>query len=306
MSVLLVIPCVLLLDRILGEPSYCHPLVGFGKLANWIESKLNRGSELIIRGFSAWFLAVIPITLLVYVLDQWLGRIWLSILCGWLAIGWKSLREHGLAVFTALSNNNIAEARLKTSYLVSRETSELKESDLSKATIESMLENGSDAIIAPLFYLAIFGAAGVVFYRLSNTLDAMWGYRNPRFEQFGKVTARIDDILNLIPARLTALLYLILGNSKKAWHAWRTQGSSWYSPNAGVVMATGAGALDLSLGGNAIYHGKEKDRPRLGDGEKAMRDDIKRSIILLDYSIYGIAVLTSITSIIYFLIHTYF
>jgi len=306
LSVLLVIPCVLLLDRILGEPSYCHPLVGFGKLANWIESKLNRGSELIIRGFSAWFLAVIPITLLVYVLDQWLGRIWLSILCGWLAIGWKSLREHGLAVFTALSNNNIAEARLKTSYLVSRETSELKESDLSKATIESMLENGSDAIIAPLFYLAIFGAAGVVFYRLSNTLDAMWGYRNPRFEQFGKVTARIDDILNLIPARLTALLYLILGNSKKAWHAWRTQGSSWYSPNAGVVMATGAGALDLSLGGNAIYHGKEKDRPRLGDGEKAMRDDIKRSIILLDYSIYGIAVLTSITSIIYFLIHTYF
>ena len=306
MSVLLVIPCVLLLDRILGEPSYCHPLVGFGKLANWIESKLNRGSELIIRGFSAWFLAVIPITLLVYVLDQWLGRIWLSILCGWLAIGWKSLREHGLAVFTALSNNNIAEARLKTSYLVSRETSELKESDLSKATIESMLENGSDAIIAPLFYLAIFGATGVVFYRLSNTLDAMWGYRNPRFEQFGKVTARIDDILNLIPARLTALLYLILGNSKKAWHAWRTQGSSWYSPNAGVVMATGAGALDLSLGGNAIYHGKEKDRPRLGDGEKAMRDDIKRSIILLDYSIYGIAVLTSITSIIYFLIHTYF
>ncbi len=290
----------LLLDRFLGEPSCYHPLVGFGKLADQLEIEINKGKNLIFRGSIAWLVAVIPFTVLIFLVDHFIGGLWLSIIFGWLAIGWQSLREHGLAVSNALSNNNIEEARLKTSYLVSRDTSELEESDLSKATIESVLENGSDAIIAPLFYLAIFGAAGVVFYRLSNTLDAMWGYHNPRFEQFGKAAARIDDALNLVPARLTALLYLVFGNSKKAWHAWKTQGSSWYSPNAGVVMAAGAGALDLSLGGNAIYHGNEKKRPHLGSGRQAIKNDIKRSITLLDYSVYAVALVVIIISAIYF------
>ena len=283
----------LLLDRILGELARFHPLVGFGNLANTIEKRLNHSSQkqqklrLVLKGGLAWVLAVIPITLFVYFLDQWLGGVYLSVICGWLAIGWKSLRQHGLAVLEAFKKDDLQQARLKTSYLVSRDTSALEESALSRATVESLLENGSDAIFAPVFFLLILGAPGVVFYRLCNTLDAMWGYRNERFEYFGKVTARIDDVLNLIPARITALLYTLCGNSKQAWKAWMNQAANWYSPNAGVVMASGAGALDLSLGGAAVYHGKEKQRPKLGYGNRETQPmDIQKAINLLDNSVY--------------------
>ena len=289
---LLLLPISLLTDRLFGEPRKYHPLVGFGVLANWLETRLNQEQNLLLQGVIAWSICVIPITLIIYWLDQWIGGLWLGILCGWLAIGWQSLREHGLAVMKALNNNDIKEARLRTSYLVSRDTSELNESDLSKATIESILENGSDAIFAPLFWLLLLGAPGVVLYRLSNTLDAMWGYHNERFEYFGKFTARIDDILNIIPARICALLYLIFGNSKQAWLAWKTQGRSWYSPNAGVVMAAGAGALKLKLGGNAIYQGTLKERPNLGNdnGNSATPQDIQRAIQLIDNAVYGITI----------------
>jgi len=218
-----------------------------------------------------------------------------SIFFGWLAIGWKSLEEHGLAVSDAFSEGNIEHARLRTSYLVSRDTSELDESALSKATIESILENGSDAIIAAVFWLCIFGAPGVILYRLSNTLDAMWGYRNERFEYFGKSTARIDDVLNYIPARLCALLYSVCGDTNKAITAWKAQASTWYSPNAGVVMATGAGALNLQLGGSAVYHGSLKDRPALGYSNEAVTSDIKRSLNLLNNSVYLLTAFLIIT-----------
>ena len=288
METLLLVPLALLLDYLLGEPSRFHPLVGFGKYSNWLESKTNNGKSLFLRGIATWILAVIPITLIIYFLDHWVGGLWLGAICGWLAIGWRSLREHGLAVVKAFESNDIEKARVKTSYLVSRDTSELDEGALSKATIESLLENGSDAILAPLFWLVVFGAPGVVLYRLSNTLDAMWGYRNERFEQFGKFTARVDDVLNFIPARLSAALYLLFGNSKLSWQAWKIQGRNWYSPNAGIVMASGAGALNLSLGGDAVYYGKIKQRSKLGYGEDAKPHDIQRALKLIDYSLYGL------------------
>ena len=294
MEALLLVPLALLLDYFLGEPSRFHPLVGFGKISNRIESKANKGHYLFLRGIGAWALAVIPITLIVYYIDHWIGGLWLGVLCGWLAIGWRSLIDHGIAVLKALEKNNLQEARIRTSYLVSRDTSTLDESALSKATIESLLENGSDAIFAPLFWLIVLGPAGVVFYRLSNTLDAMWGYRNNRFEWFGKFTARIDDVLNIIPARITATLYLLFGKSKKAWQAWKTQGKNWYSPNAGIVMASGAGALDLKLGGNAVYQGKLKERLDLGAGNTPKADDIQHTIRLINFSLLGFTIVSTL------------
>jgi len=292
--ILFIIPLVLLLDRVLGEPKCFHPLIGFGRYADWLEDSLNNKHNQQLKfqlGLIAWMFAVIPITVLIYFIDNAIGGIWISIICGWLAIGWQSLRQHGLAVIHAFDKNDIQKARLKTSYLVSRDTSKLDETALSRATTESLLENGSDAIFAPLFWLIILGAPGVVFYRLSNTLDAMWGYRNERFEQFGKFTARMDDVLNYIPARISAVLYLIFGNSEQAWQAWKTQGNLWYSPNAGVVMASGAGALMLRLGGNAIYHGKQKQRPELGVGHEPKPADIQRAIQLIDRGVYAILAL---------------
>ena len=283
---LLSLPISLLIDRLLGEPKRFHPLIGYGVLVDKIEALLNHGSEKISKGAIAWLLAVVPITLLVWLIDQLIGGWWMSILCGWLAIGWQSLRQHGGWVEQALTAGNLTEARAKLSWIVSRDTSELDPSAISRGGIESVLENGSDAIFAPLFWLAVGGAPAVVLYRLCNTLDAMWGYRNDRYEQFGKFSARVDDLLNIIPARLTAITYGLAGNFKGAMQAWRAQAGQWYSPNAGVVMAAGAGALGLSLGGNAIYHGQLKSRPTLGNGRPPEAPDLSRALTLIDRSVY--------------------
>ena len=283
---LLIIPLSLLLDRILGEPNRLHPLVGYGAIVDSIEKVLNRGTYKITKGLIAWIIAVLPIVWLTYLIDQWLGGWWMSILCGYLAIGWQSLRQHGQWIEEALIVGDLETARTKLGWIVSRDTSSLNEEEISRGCIESLLENGSDAIFAPLFWLAVGGAPAVVLYRLCNTLDAMWGYRNDRYEQFGKVSARVDDLLNLIPARLTALSYAIAGDFNNAMKSWRALIGQWYSPNAGVVMATGAGALSVSLGGTATYHGKQKSRPTLGLGPSPKAKDLTRALILIDRCVY--------------------
>lgn len=288
---ILLVPA-LLLDRLLGEPPRFHPLVGFGKLADWLESHLNNCT--IHYGIVAWCLAVLPSSIAVWWLDTLLGGVWMSVLCGWLAIGWQSLRQHAQWVQQALLADDLPQARQKVGWLVSRDTTQLDSPQISRACIESVLENGSDAVFAPLFWLIIGGAPAVVLYRLSNTLDAMWGYRSERFERFGKWAARVDDALNWIPARLTALTYALCGQFSGAIHAWRTQGVRWYSPNAGVVMAAGAGALQVQLGGDAVYAGKTKARPPLGAGAIPDAAAITRAIRLLDRGVYLWAVITLI------------
>lgn len=293
------LPAVLLLDYWLGEPKRFHPLVGFGYLADWLESKLNLGTSRLIKGMFAWCVVILPIVWLVYTLDQWLGGWWMSLVTGWLAIGWSSLRDHVQWIEQALLHNKLEIAREKLGWIVSRDTSELNETQISKAGIESLLENGSDAIFAPLFWLLVGGVPAVVLYRLSNTLDAMWGYRNERYEQFGKWAARMDDALNLIPARLTALTYALVGDFKTAYRAWKQQGSFWYSPNAGVVMAAGAGALNIRLGGTAIYHGKAKDRLELGYGDAPQAHDMTRALKLVDHSVYLWAGVTTLLFVVF-------
>ncbi len=291
MSTLFAALLALLIDFLLGEPKRWHPLIGFGKWVDYLEQCLNKTQNhptiQFLMGTLAWLLAVMPIVLIIMLLDNLLGAwAWLlSILCGWLAIGWYSLRQHAQWVQHALEENDIDQAREKVGWIVSRDTSQLSPQAISCASIESVLENGSDAIFAPLFWLAIGGAPLVILYRLSNTLDAMWGYRNTRYEQFGKTSARIDDLLNYIPARLCALSYALAGHFGSAIKAWKMQGHLWYSPNAGVVMATGAGALQLQLGGDAIYHGQMKSRPSLGLGEPPNVPDLARAIQLIDRSV---------------------
>lgn len=273
------LPIIIFLDLLLGEPIRWHPLAGFGRLANRVEKQFNtilEPFEAIAQGFVAWFIIVMPIVVIAGVLTTVLG--WpMDVLIGMLAIGGRSLKEHAFAVKEALFAGDLATARTCTSMLVSRDTRTLNEEGLSRATIESVLENASDAIFAPLFWFLMGGAPAVVLYRLANTLDAMWGYKNKRFLYFGRFSARVDDVLNYIPARLTAMTWLILGDYKSAKYCWETQANTWYSPNAGVVMAVGAGALRVTLGGNAIYEGEEKQRPVIGIGNVPVAEDIQRS-----------------------------
>ena len=151
----------------------------------------------------------------------------------------RSLGEHVQPVAQALRSQDLDEARTRVGYLVSRQTRELDATEVARAATESVLENGSDAVFAALFWFVVAGAPGVVLYRLSNTLDAMWGYRNERFERFGWAAARIDDLLNYIPARLVALTYAVLGKTRLALKCWRTQAPKWDSPNAGPVDGIG-------------------------------------------------------------------
>ncbi|EQM76205.1 adenosylcobinamide-phosphate synthase CbiB [Pseudomonas stutzeri] len=269
------------LDVVLGEPRRGHPLVLFGQLADRLEAHFNGpdGRGWRSHGVTAWCLAVLPLTALAWLLSLLPGVGWVvEVLLLYIALGLRSLGEHLVPVALALRQGDLAEARRRVGFIVSRDTGSLDEQGVARAATESALENGSDAVFAALFWFAIAGAPGVVLYRLSNTLDAMWGYRNPRFERFGWAAARIDDLLNYLPARLVALTYAVLGQTRRAWACWRRQAPQWDSPNAGPVMAAGAGALGLSLGGPAIYHGELHERPTLGEGEAPTARDIERAL----------------------------
>ena len=271
------------LDTALGEPKRWHPLVAFGRLAERIEQRFNpAGGGWRSHGVSAWCLAVLPLTLLTWLLSQVSMLGWaVEIIALYLALGLRSLGEHALPVAQALRLGDLALARERVGYMVSRNTAELDAAGVARAGTESVLENGSDAVFAALFWFVIAGAPGVVFYRLSNTLDAMWGYRNERFERFGWAAAKIDDVLNYLPARLVALTYALLGRTWLALQCWYSQAPQWDSPNAGPVMAAGAGALGVSLGGAAEYHGELHERPQLGEGPPPRARDIERALNLV-------------------------
>ncbi|TGG94293.1 cobalamin biosynthesis protein [Natronospirillum operosum] len=278
MTLLLIVIGALLLDQWLGEPRRAHPLVAFGHAAHWLEARLNRADPKRGRraGLLALALAVLPLTALAAGLDYGL-RAWplvhgvVSVLILWLAIGRRSLLLHAARVARPLQQGDLTAARAAVAMLVSRDTAELDSAGVARATTESVLENGADALFSALFWYLVAGLPGVVLYRLANTLDAMWGYRTPRHDRFGWAAARFDDLLNLVPARLTALGYALAGSTpsavRRALHCWRSQGSVWKSPNAGPVMAAGAGALNVSLGGGAPYHGQWQERPRLGPAD---------------------------------------
>ncbi len=277
-----------LLDWRLGEPRRWHPLAGFGWLAQRVEvlaygspetnAELRRA-----RGIGAVIVLLVPFAAAAWLLGAipLLGSVVaLGLLA--LAIGARSLAEHAEAVAAALQANDLPLARERVGLIVSRDTDDLDEEQISRATVESVLENGCDAIFGVLFWFSLIHVPGAVLYRLANTLDAMWGYRTPRYRDFGWAAARLDDLLNWVPARLTALSYVAVGAKPAlAWRCWREQAPFWKSPNAGPVMAAGAGALGLALGGQARYHGEWQQRPALGEGLAPRAADIGRAVTLV-------------------------
>jgi adenosylcobinamide-phosphate synthase len=277
------------IDRVLGEVSHFHPLVGFGRLANGIEAALNKSPRhsAHIYGVLAWCLAVLPLVALAFWWRAQPGWAWyVDVLLCYFSLGAHSLFQHGEAVRRPLAANNLPEARRRVSYLVSRDTRRLCATGIARAGVESVLENGNDAIFATLFWFALLGGPGALLLRLANTLDAMWGYRNARFLHFGWAAARLDDVMNWIPARLTALTYALLGSPSRAFVCWKQQSPAWESPNAGPVMAAGAGSLGVLLGGNAIYEEQEQQRPTLGHGVDPDHRHIRAAIHLVRRGLY--------------------
>lgn len=312
------IALALLLDRVLGEPRRWHPLVGFGNVAHWLERRTNlalapQPRATLTRNLAPermhWPYTILPLTLnrqhgvfavtclcgvpflLALVLQIYLLQLHWSIALGveavflYLALGRQSLREHALVVARALQRSDMVVARRAVGRIVTRDTERADAQAVSHAAVETVLENGSDAIFASLFWFIVAGVPGVVLHRTSNTLDAMWGYRNARFDEFGWAAAKLDDLLNYAPARLTALAYALCGHTGTALRCWREQAPRWSSPNAGPVMAAGAGALGLQLGGAATYGGRREQRPVLGEGRPPQGTDIRRALRLIDRGI---------------------
>lgn len=274
-------------DFLLGDPRRWHPVAGLGSLAERAERWLRGGDAVTpagrrTRGTMAVALIAGATGMFVAALEALPMPGWLvDATALWITLGWRGLISAGRGLSACLGAGDLDGARALAAGLVSRDLAATDAGALSRAGTESILENGNDAVIAPLFWFAVAGAPGAAVFRAVNTLDAMWGYRTPRYRDFGWAAARLDDVLGWVPARLTALAYLAAGGRWRAAGVVRRQARDWKSANAGHAMAAGGWALDVRLGGPARYHGRMIDQPVLGGGNKAAADTPRRAARLV-------------------------
>ena len=263
-----------LLDLVLGDPQRLpHPVVGFGKMIAFGEHRLNNGQHRKVKG------ALMAIILIIVVfLCGWLIRRLLSLASVYLAVGFDiivvfyclagtTLIREVRAVFIAI-DRSLEDGRRQVARIVGRDTSGLSAQEVRAAALETLAENLSDGVTAPLFWLAIGGAPGMLAYKMVNTLDSMIGYRTERYKDFGCWAARIDDVANYIPARLTALLMVIASGRIRLLSFVARYGSNHASPNSGYPEAALAGILDCRFGGPHYYFGELFDKPYIGEHER--------------------------------------
>jgi adenosylcobinamide-phosphate synthase len=267
-------------DRLFGEfPFIRHPVVLMGDFITAFEKRFYRDS--IVRGFWLVFWLLVCVLALVTPISL-IGNPWILGIIASTGIAGKMLYTSVQGVLSDPSSIR---------YLVSRDTENLSESDINKAAIETYAENLSDGVIAPLFYLLVFGLVGLFLYKAVNTLDSMVGYRSEKYEKFGKVAARLDDVVNYIPSRITAVLIVTLfgklGKLTQTWH----YGALHESPNAGYPIAAMALSLDVSLGGATSYFGVIKNKPYFGEGKREISDGDIRSALALQWKLDTLLIL---------------
>ncbi len=293
-----------IVDALIGDPSWLpHPVRLVGRVVEKSEQWLRRRPSSPGQDFLFGLGLTVGVVIVTYTMGAFLLQVlgvlswWLeyvaAVLLGSLCLARRSLKEHAYAVFHPLCIGDLNGARAMLAQIVSRETMDLPEAEIVRGTLESVAENSSDGVIAPLLYLAFGGVPLALAYKAVNTLDSMLGYHTERYEYFGKAAARLDDLVNLVPARLTALALAgaawLLGccgleyDGAAAWRmAWR-DGRKHASPNAGYPEAALAGALGVRLGGPSRYFGAVIEKPTLGEARQVLNSaDIPRSLVLLD------------------------
>jgi adenosylcobinamide-phosphate synthase len=292
-------------DLAFADPRRGHPVAGFGKLASALES-------------ACW------------ADDRWHGAAYTGVLVGgvagagwvaqratrgrpvaetamvavttWAVLGGRSLAREGAVMARLLEQDDLPGARDRLGHLCARDATGLPAGELARASVESLAENTADAVVAPLLWGAVAGVPGLLGYRAANTLDAMVGYRSNRYLRFGWGSARLDDLLNLVPARVCAILTVaaapaVGGRWAQAWRIWRRDGSRHPSPNAGQVEAASAGALGVTIGGSNVYDGASQDRGTLGDGREVVVADLARAVRLSQaVSLGGIVVAVAVSA----------
>ncbi|GGM90596.1 cobalamin biosynthesis protein CobD [Thermopolyspora flexuosa] len=275
-------------DAVFADPRRGHPVALFGRAAAALERRLYADSK--ARGAAhaalcAGGAALLGAAAQALTRDRPWARAAVTAAATWAVLGGTSLGREGAYLAAALERKDIAAARARLPHLCGRDPGRLDEPELARATVESVAENTSDAVVAPLVWGAIAGVPGLLGYRAINTLDAMVGHRSPRYANFGWAAARLDDAANLLPARLTAALAVLAapvagGSPRRALAVLRRDGHRHPSPNAGRCEAAFAGALGVRLGGANDYGGRIEHRPHLGDGERPGAADIRRAVRL--------------------------
>ena len=276
------------LDLALADPRRGHPVAAVGSVARRLEDRLYADSRAAGTAYTA---ALVGGTALLGHLGSTGSRRPASGRGGWrefalvaastyVVLGGTSLVREGDRMAALLESDDLPGARARLAHLCARDGSALEVPELARATVESVAENTSDAVVAPLFWGAVLGVPGLLGYRAANTLDAMVGYRSPRYARFGWASARLDDLLNLVPSRLAALLTALVSLSLTPLRVWRRDAHRHPSPNAGPVEAAYAGALGLRLGGSNVYEGVAESRGTLGSGRPVAVADVRRANVL--------------------------
>lgn len=274
----------LVADSLLADPRRGHPVSAFGAAAAALERRMHRDSRPVGAAYAAALAG--GCALLGAGATRAArgpgGTLAVTALATWAVVGGTSLRREAAAMARLLHDGDVVTARERLSHLCGRDAAALDVEGLARATIESVAENTSDAVLGPLVWGVVGGVPALLGYRAVNTLDAMVGHRSPRYARFGWAAARADDAANLLPARLCAALASALapavgGRPSAAVRVWRRDGGAHPSPNAGQVEAAFAGALDRTLGGPVAYGQRVEQRPRLGDGPPPEVADIARA-----------------------------
>ncbi|MGE7021851.1 adenosylcobinamide-phosphate synthase CbiB [Solibacillus cecembensis] len=273
-----------LMDLILGEPKkITHPVIYIGRFISFLEKVLNNGSYLRFKGLMTVLLTVGMTTFITFFIIfiafkiHFLLWVVVEIALISLALAQKSLKEAAMIVYDALNNNDIVQAREKLGWIVGRDTAHLDEPEIVRGVVETVSENTSDGVTAPLLYALCFGATGAWCYKAINTLDSMIGYKNERYGQFGYVAAKLDDLANLIPSRMTGFILLI--TTKKYMNKslifrlknWLKDAKKHPSPNSGYLEAATAWQLGIRLGGYNRYGGVEAFRAYMGESHFTMQ-----------------------------------
>ncbi|MGN0298492.1 MAG: adenosylcobinamide-phosphate synthase CbiB [Lachnospiraceae bacterium] len=298
-----------LLDLILGDPYWLpHPIRLIGNWIGWLEKcllksemqdskKFRQGIWLVFLVLTATVTAAGGLLIAAYSIHNYVGVVVESIMT-YQILATKCLKVESMKVYRALQKNDLEGARYAVSMIVGRDTAVLNETGVTKAAVETVAENTSDGVIAPMFYLAIGGPVLGFFYKAINTMDSMVGYKNDKYLYFGRAAAKLDDVVNYIPARISAYLMIgicfVLGqdfDGKRAWKIYQRDKYKHSSPNSAHTEAVCAGALGVQLAGDASYFGKIVKKPFIGDAYRAVEmEDIRRANCLL----YGTAILCEI------------
>jgi len=304
-----VVLAAMLLDAVIGDPPALwrrlpHPVVLFGRLIGALERALNQGPMRRVKGI----LAMVVVVLIAGLIGGAISSALMPFSWGWIVealvisilIAQKSLIQHVRAVMEPLARHDLSGARSALARIVGRDVSVLDEAGVARAGIETLAENASDGVIAPIFWGGLFGLPGIMIYKAVNTADSMIGHRDERHEAFGWAAARLDDLLNLIPARLTGILICAAAlvtpdnSAAGAIRIMLRDARKHPSPNAGFPEAAAAGALGLRLGGPRVYDGQRDDAPWMGDGRaEATARDMERAVksVLASFVLTGLSIL---------------